>query len=221
MESCALRFKGQPEGTWQNKVSHLRQYISFCTFYDVDDFPIKLGTLLRFLALLGRGPLAFGSATNILASLKYFTAFLDPSSLRAFESILVVSSVKGLKAQLSRPVHQKLPFNVVHLIKFHSCIDLLNVKHLAAWVAMLLAFFGCLRLSNLVPLSKAKFDPAKQLRVNDIKFLDNLVVIFYKWSKTNQNTDRVTWIPVHCVDDPRFNLKVHLINLFRKVNAPP
>ena len=220
MESCALRFKGQAEGTWGNKVSHLSHFICFCEYYGVQDFPLQLGTLLRFIAILARTSLAFGTANNILGSVRYFTSFLDPSSVNLFSSILVSAEIKGLKAQLSRPVRQKLPFTVAHLIKFHSLINIDNVRHLAAWCAMLLAFFGCFRLSNLVPLSKNKFDPSKQLRISDVKFSGDLVLIFYKWSKTNQNSSKVTWIPVHCVGDNRFNLKSHFVSLFTKVNAP-
>ena len=220
MESCALRFKGQAEGSWGNKVSHLNHYISFCEYYGVQDFPVHLGTLLRFIAILSRSPFAYGSASNILASLRYFTSFLDPPSLNLFNSILVAATTKGLKAQLSRPVRQKLPFTVDHLCKFYLLINLNDVKHLASWCAMLLAFFGCFRLSNLVPHSKNKFDPAKQLRVNDIKFSGDLVLVFYKWSKTNQNSSRVSWIPVHSVADSRFNLKFHFNALFNLVKAP-
>ena len=85
---------------------------------------------------------------------------------------------------------------------------------------MLLAFFGCFRLSNLVPLSKGKFDPLKQLRRNDIKFGKDYVLIFYKWSKTNQNSRKVSWIPIGSVKDPRFNVKYQFQRLFILVNAP-
>ena len=43
-ESCALRYKGQAKGSWDNKVSYLKQFISFCCYYDVADFPLQLGT---------------------------------------------------------------------------------------------------------------------------------------------------------------------------------
>ncbi|CAL4096342.1 unnamed protein product [Meganyctiphanes norvegica] len=104
----------------------------------------------------------------------------------------MTASLKGLKAQLSRPVRQKLPFSVDHLLKFYYVLDFSDVKQLACWCAMLLSFFGCFRLSNLVPASKNKFDPLKQLRRNDIKFEDKCVLVYYKWSKTNQHAKKVT-----------------------------
>ena len=220
MESCALRERGLARGSWQNKVSHLRQYITFTVYYGVPDFPVHLGILLRFIALLGRGSYAYRSATNLISSLKWFAHLLDPPSVKSFEAVLVSVSLKGLKAQLSRPVRQKLPFTIHHLCKFYDYLSLSNVKHLACWCAILLAFFGCFRLSNLVPVSKNKFDPLKHLSRDDIKFEDDVVLVFYKWSKTNQNSNKVIWVPICSVVDERFDIKRFLYKLFDTVKAP-
>ena len=220
MESCSLRNRGLAQGTWANKVSHLRAYVSFTCYFGVQPFPVQLGVLLRFIALLARGPYASSSASNILGSLKWFSVLLDPASDKIFEAVLVAVSLKGLKAQLSRPVRQKLPFTVDHLHKFYNSMDFSSPKQLACWCAILLAFFGCFRLSNLVPSSKNMFDPLKHLKRNDIYFHNELVLVFYKYSKTNQNSDRVSWIPICSVSDIRFNIKFFLEKLFSVVDAP-
>ena len=221
-ENCALRELGLAHGTWMNKLSHLRSYLAFTVYYGAQDFPVLLGVLLRFIAMLGRGSLAYNSATNIISSIKFFALLLDPSSAEVFDAVLVSASLRGLKAQLSRPVHQKLPVSVKHLAKFHEVLDLANEKHLSAWCAMLLCFFGCLRLSNLVPQSQPQFDPLKQLKRDDIFFSEefNLVFVFFKWAKTNQNSSKVSWIPISPVSDNRFNLKVQFEKLFYMVKAP-
>ena len=219
-ESCALRERGHDQGTWANKVSHLRSYVAFTVYFGVPDFPVQLAVLVRFIALLGRGPYAHNSATNIIGSIKWFATTLDPSATTAFEAVLVSSTLKGLKARLSRPVRQKLPFTVNHLLKFHDSLNLSIVKHLSAWCAMLIAFFGCFRLSNLVPSSFSNFDPLKHLRRDDIRFEDNFVLVFYKWSKTNQNASKVAWIPLCSVSDVRFNVKLNLEKLFSACKAP-
>ena len=180
VESCAQRERGLADSSWANRVSHLRSYITFTSYYGVQDFPVALGVLLRFMALLGRGPYAYGSASNMIGSLKWFAGFLDPPSVKTFEAVLVSASFKGLKAQLSRPRRQKLPFSVDHLAMLHDALDLSDVKQLAGWCAMLLAFFGCMRLSNLVPSSKSKFDPLKHLKRSDISFHENYVLVYYK-----------------------------------------
>ena len=220
VESCALRERGRAKGTWANKVSHLQTYSNFTTYYGVQDFPVDLGVLLRFIAFLGRGSLTYESASNILSSVRYFASVLDPPSSKVFEKVLVRDSLAGLKAQLSRPVHQKLPVSIEHLVKFFNTLDLSAPKHLAGWCAMLLAFFGCLRLSNLVPSAQVKFDPLKHLKRDDIMIVDNMVLVFFKWSKTNQSARKVSWIPISPVSDPRFDLRIYFKKLFNSVKVP-
>ena len=220
-ESGEQRRRGLSDGSWQNRVSHLRAFITFTSFFRVQDFPVQLTVILRFIAFLGRSSLAYGSASNVISSIKYFAAFLVPSSDKVFESILVSAALKGLKAQLSRPPRQKLPLSPAHLLRFYSALDFSDSKQLAAWCAMLLAFFACLRLSSIVPLSKNKFDSVKHLKVSDVIFDGDIVLIFYKFSKTNQHANKVFWIPIFSVQDHRFNLKKNLCMLFEKVKPPP
>ena len=205
-------------------MSHLRSYVAFALHFGVQDFPVQLGVLLRFIALLGRGSHSSKSASNIISSIKWFASFQDPSSSKIFDAVLVSSALKGLKAQLSRPVKQKLPFTVSHMLKFYNYLDLTDAKNLSGWCAMLMAFFGCLRLSNLVPLSCNNFDPLKHLSRDDVSFEDNVMLVCYKWSKTNQNCEKVSMIPIYIVKDPRFNVKTHFVRLFNsckaKSNAP-
>ena len=194
--------------------------MAFTIYFGVPDFPVHLEILLRFIALLGRGSLSAGYASGIIGSIKWFSVMLDPSSEKVFDTVLVTVSLKGLRAQLSRPVRQKLPFTIDHLCMFFELLDMCDVKHLSCWCAMLLAFFGCFRLSNLVPISKNKFDPLKHLTRNDIKFEKGMLLVYYKWSKTNQNSDRVSWVPICPVSDARFNIMFFLQKLFIKVKVP-
>ena len=181
---------------------------------------MQLPVLLRFMAMLARGSYAFRSATNMLGSLRWFSALLDPSSDKVFNAALVSVSMKGLKAQLSRPVRQKLPLSVSHLEMFYDTLNLSDIKQLACWCSMLLAFFGCFRLSNLVPSSKNSFDPLKHLTRADIRFEGKFVLVFYKYSKTNQNSDKVAWIPICSVADSRFNLQLYLKTLLAVIKVP-
>ena len=218
-ESCVLRQGGLAKGTWANKISHLRSYITFTSYFNVPDFPVHLGVLLRFLALLGRGSLAYKSVVNMLGSIRWWASLIDPPSAKVFDAVLVQVSLRGLKAQLSRPIHQKLPLSVAHLLKFYNTLDLSDVRHLSGWCAMLIAFFGCFRLSNLVPTSVNNFDPLKHLTRDDVSFEKDIVLIFYKWSKTNQNASKVSWLPLSPVSDARFNVKCYLEKLLSIVNA--
>ena len=143
----------------------------------------------------------------------------SPPSVKMFDAVLVTFSLKGLKAQLSRPVRQKLPLTLSHLLKFYYFLNISNPKHLSCWCAMLIAFFGCFRLSNLFPSSKNSFDPLKHLKRDDLRFDKDLVLIYYKWSKTNQHCSKVSWVPICSVADDRFNIKKFIYLLFSSVPA--
>ena len=60
--------------------------------------------------------------------MKYFTSLLAPPSVKVFDAVVVIDSLKGLKAQLSRPVRQKLPFTIEHLSNFYNFLDLSDTK---------------------------------------------------------------------------------------------
>ena len=64
-----------------------------------------------------------------------------------------------------------------------------------------------------------KYDPLKQLSRNDIRFENNLVLIYYKWSETNQNSRKVSWIPICNVSDARFNIRFYFEKLFDLVKT--
>ena len=70
-----------------------------------------------------------------------------------------------------------------------------------------------------MPASQPSFDPLKHFKRDDIRFSDNTVLVFFKWSKTNQNSSKVSWIPIIPVSDIRFNLKVHFEKLFSATRA--
>ena len=71
-----------------------------------------------------------------------------------------------------------------------------------------------------MPPSKCKYDPLKHLSAGDIRFKDNLVLVYFKWSKTNQNSSKVAWIPICSVKDDRFNVHFYLRKLLSAVNIP-
>ena len=55
----------------------------------------------------------------------------------------------------------------------------------------LIAFFGCLRISNLAPHSVAAFDPSSNMTIADVTFQPQSMQIAIKWSKTLQYRNKV------------------------------
>ena len=60
----------------------------------------------------------------------------------------------------------------------------------------LLAFFSFIRLSNIVPQSRAQYDHSRHLARGDVIFSSTEAIILIKWSKTIQIRDKVLTIRV-------------------------
>ena len=69
---------------------------------------------------------------------------MDPPSTKVFEAVLVSVSMKGLKAQLSKPFRQKLPFTLPHLCKFYEVLVLSDVKQFSVLVRYVAGLFRLL-----------------------------------------------------------------------------
>ena len=50
--------------------------------------------------------------------------------------------------------------------------------------------------------------------------VDDMVLVFFKWSKTNQSARKVSWIPITPVPDVRFDLRIYFKKLINSVKAP-
>ena len=68
-------------------------------------------------------------------------------------------------------------------------------------------------------MSKKLFDPLKHLIRDDIKFEKGVILVYYKWSKTNQNCNKVSWVPICPVNDERFNIVFYLNKLFKGIGS--
>ena len=58
----------------------------------------------------------------------------------------------------------------------------------------MLAFFSFMRLSNIVPHTRARYDYSRNLARRDVIFAPTEASVLLKWSKTNQFKDRVATI---------------------------
>ena len=78
------------------------------------------------------------------------------------------------------------------LKKMEPHMDKSHGVQVAAWAAILVAFFLMLRRSNLVPHHATQFHADEQFVRNDLIFFKNMALLNLKWSKTRQEGQRVT-----------------------------
>ena len=65
-----------------------------------------------------------------------------------------------------------------------------------AWTAVLVGYSLLLRVSNLGPAMRNKFDPDKNLVRQDLNFENDVWNISLRWSKTNQCKNRIVKAPL-------------------------
>ena len=109
-----------------------------------------------------------------------------------------------MKKTVHRQPWFKAVFTVQHLHEILKRCDFLPCPN-AYKIIYLFAYFGFLRISNLVPLSKNTFSTRKHLcRAHVIVNPQDLVVLI-KWSKTLQASNQGSYIVL-----PRFKIQSYV-----------
>ena len=79
------------------------------------------------------------------------------------------------------------------------CDSLDSVLGKCIKVALLLAFCGYLRQSNLAPRQASMFDPTRNTCRGDVLFMKPGLVIIHKWSKSQQTADSASLLPIPAI----------------------
>ena len=167
-------------------------YMVFCDFIASDPLNPQIFTILAFLEFLAFNNLKPPSILNYMSAIRsQFTWFnLDTQTLFHPK---IKHMLRALELSNHTAPIQKAIFDVPTLMKIiETC--LLFPLPLTFRALFLLAFFGFLRIFNLVPPSKASFDVTKHLCRGDIIFQDSHAIVLIKWSKTLQSSTKGTFI---------------------------
>ena len=175
-------------------MGHFRAFISYCVFYNIHLQELREIHLLGFLEFLAHSGLSHFTISNYLAGLKaMFHRFSLPLALLNSKnvSLMLQSFSKSLK-YCPKP---KGVFNIQQLLAIVQLTS--KFSHPRIFKAIfLLAFHGFFRLSNLVPVSAASFDPIRHLSSSDLIWAPPGVHILLKWSKTIQTVSQYKTIPL-------------------------
>ena len=104
--------------------------------------------------------------------------------------------MKGLKTQDDGPVKQTAHMDHQVLKSLFKYVDLTSELEEVAWTAILVGFSLVLRITNLGPVSRTKFDAKSNLLRSDYVIRKNIPTIGIRWSKTNQYRNRTNWSPL-------------------------
>jgi hypothetical protein len=171
-----------------------KQYLRFCLYFGKCPVPATAETVLGYLVFLARSlnPSSISSYMNII-KLLHDEAGL-PNPLTSWELGMVR---RGINRCHGRPPRQKLPITLEILRKILTTIDLETSMGISFWAACLLAFFGFLRKSTLLPKSSKSSDTKKALSLADITVEQDKsrINVTIRHSKTIQFGQRSLTLP--------------------------
>ena len=180
------RRQGLCPATHRNYVSCVSLYVHFCDVYSIllDD-PDQQD--IEFLVL---GELHLATIKNYMSAVKALYVWWDkPSAIKTFSSRALSMSLRGI-ANTVRPMddHRSAVTLQQLCVMLHVC-ETRQFTTLA--IAICLAFYAYVRISNLAPASARQFNPS---------------IFKLRWSKMRQHLVATQEIPIAALHDPAMAL---------------
>ncbi|XP_077985143.1 uncharacterized protein LOC144439784 [Glandiceps talaboti] len=207
------------QGTLRNFRSQWKTYFLFCLFYGLKPVPASPTVLSLFIQFLSETTKNIGTLRNYLNAIRILHE-LNGFDGQVIHHLFLHMTLQGVSHLYPQVPKQKLAITPDILLTLHGYLDLSRPLDLTLWAAFLTAFHLFLRKSNLVPPTKAKFDPTKHLARRNFKFTDLGVIIALTWSKTNQNRTSVHSVPILQMPNSPLCLVTALRDMFQSIPAP-
>ena len=189
--SHRLTYSYRPK-TWTSYRSMFITFMAFCEFVNTDILNLKLSTILMFIEFLAYNSLKHVSILNYISAIKSQLKWFElPATI--FDHDKVKHMLKAVNLSIRTPPKFKGIFDVSSLTLIIKCCDLFP-HSLVFKTLYLFAFFGFLRISNLLPSSQLSFDIKKQLCRGDVLLNGTSIIVLVKWSKTLQASNQGSFI---------------------------
>ena len=169
-------------------------YINFILAHKLELYPLNYQNVARYLTVYAQKVTAYSTIANVASSIKKFYQ-LSGYALDLTHPIidLLLKSCRRLKSQSAKP---KSPIEPGHLILISYVVNNSLPYEYMFYIALLVQFFSCMRISNLVPSSIKNLKCIKHLKRGDVTFTTDSMIIAMPWSKTLQNRDNIFMLPI-------------------------
>lgn len=206
-------------GTNRNRACQIRAYMLFCLHADVQVLPVTDLNLCRYITFLARSFNSYQTLLNYIDGARYYHSLMG-YSFDVKDSFIVKNTLRGVRRQLGDSVSDKLPITPRVLLDIYQVMDHTRTVHIVVWAAFLVAFYGFLRKSNVVPPSAKLFDNKQHLgRSSIVIHPDKLIVTLHK-TKTIQFSQRKLDIPMVSVPGSPLCPVSAVSRMIQRVPAP-
>ena len=177
--------KGNAEGMVANRRTHHKAYKRFCTEFQFNPFPANNWRQVQFAQFLHNENKRPDTIENYVSSIRVLhrLAGLEPLSTDHIHYKLIRNC---FKRECCTPVRQAKPIDHDVLSILFRYVNLNDELETVAWTAVLVGYSLVLRVSNLGPPTRNRFDPLKNLVRGDFVIKKGFPTLGIRWSKTNQ-----------------------------------
>ena len=172
-------------GTRRNHSTQLTLYLAFCTHLGVSEIQPSPWTICLYLEYLARH---MCSPTVVLAYTAIIRLFHQAQNLEclALDSHEVRMMTRAIPLTMRHKMSPKSPMSVKLMGELLTVSHALGRAGVVWRCAILFAFHGFLRQSNLAPSSQKTFDPDRHTCRGDITKAPPGLIVHLRWLKNNQ-----------------------------------
>ena len=179
--------------TTQAYSTHRRSYLTFCSVLGIPPVPADPVGLCMYAAVLAR-ILKYTSIKqymNIVRILHLEWGLPNPLA----NNYQLSCVLGGIRRHIGDRPHRKTPLTTQLLLQFLSCLDLSGPADCALWAAMLLAFYGLLRIGSML-CGSLQCDHSRHVTLADVQLHCEGIDITVQVTKTIQFAERTLVIPL-------------------------
>ncbi|XP_055353478.1 uncharacterized protein LOC129599291 [Paramacrobiotus metropolitanus] len=164
----------------------LNRFRTFCLENRLTPLPAAPATVAAFVAHLFEDKAAFRTCKVYLAAIHNYHREAGLPNPAADD--LVIRAVNGYKRLNGPTPDRRLPItmDVMRSLKTRLAEYKNTEEALMLWSAFCMAFFGFMRVSEIVSKSRNSFDAASTLTFDDVELTSECVIITLKRTKTDQ-----------------------------------
>lgn len=195
LECAAFKRSALADSTKSSYNSMKKAYLRFCLYFGRTPVPACQLTLTMYAAFLARtlSGSSIVSYLNIVKLMHEEQGLSDP--LDSWDLKMVK---RGIQRKIGKPPNQKLPITTQLLSLLHGKLDFSQPITRAFWAACLVAFFGFLRKSTLLPKSLLGPEVSKALCISDVAIQPSKteLLLRIRHTKTIQFGQRLLQLPL-------------------------
>ena len=169
--------------------------------HELDPYQPSLNDVGAFLEFLITDHNSPATIQNYLTAIMY-RWWARPDITQMLDSHGVHQMMKGIANTVRPPKDKRMAVTPEHLCLILRTCDA-HREWLPAKLAISLAYFAYLRLSNFAPRTMSAFDASRHATWADLHPRQQGLVLTLRWSKTRQHSTAPPDIPIPTLDDKR------------------